>query len=326
VRVAATTTWLHRDHSQSVRLRTNGAGALLEAAAYSPYGMQAPALTISRGYIGEKHDPETGLIYLNARHLDPVLARFISPDDWDPTEAGVGTNRYAYVANDPINKSDPNGHSINDAGYETAAEFAANYAAGNYSSSASFSGMSDNFAGEAETASAAAPQVRVQVAGKLTKELAEALLEQMIVAARKQAVQDAWRKERDLIANNLPGTRIWTQEQKLQLLEHGRVPGFDGHHINTVNGNTLALAGDHRNIQFLTKAEHARLHAAAGGTQVPISGLPLLDRTGGGRLGPTTLSSGRTIFSMAGLAAALTAVDEFLTWTSLNPFDSHPAY
>lgn len=37
-------------------------------------------------------------------------ARFISPDDWDPTKPGVGTNRYAYSENDPINKSDPNGH------------------------------------------------------------------------------------------------------------------------------------------------------------------------------------------------------------------------
>ncbi|MBB3743091.1 hypothetical protein FHX10_002584 [Rhizobium sp. BK591] len=37
-------------------------------------------------------------------------ARFISPDDWDPTMEGVGTNRYAYSGNDPINKSDPNGH------------------------------------------------------------------------------------------------------------------------------------------------------------------------------------------------------------------------
>ena len=39
-----------------------------------------------------------------------VNARFISPDDWDPTMEGVGTNRYAYSQNDPINKSDPSGH------------------------------------------------------------------------------------------------------------------------------------------------------------------------------------------------------------------------
>ena len=107
---AAVTTWLTRDHSQSIRLRTDAAGALLEAAIYAPYGAQSPGLTIAKGYIGERHDPETGLLYLNARYHDPVLGRFLSPDDWDPTIPGVGTNRYAYAANDPINLSDPSGH------------------------------------------------------------------------------------------------------------------------------------------------------------------------------------------------------------------------
>ncbi|MER8615174.1 polymorphic toxin type 24 domain-containing protein, partial [Mesorhizobium sp. M1136] len=36
----------------------------------------------------------------------------ISPDDWDPTKEGVGTNRYAYAQNDPVNKTDNNGHSL----------------------------------------------------------------------------------------------------------------------------------------------------------------------------------------------------------------------
>jgi len=37
-------------------------------------------------------------------------ARYISPDSFDPTQPAVGTNRYAYAGNDPINNSDPNGH------------------------------------------------------------------------------------------------------------------------------------------------------------------------------------------------------------------------
>lgn len=44
-------------------------------------------------------------------------ARFISPDPMDPTLPGVGTNRYAYSLNDPINKSDPNGHVAGKADY-----------------------------------------------------------------------------------------------------------------------------------------------------------------------------------------------------------------
>jgi hypothetical protein len=36
---------------------------------------------------------------------------FIQPDWWEVTKAGVGTNRYSYSGNDPINKSDPSGHN-----------------------------------------------------------------------------------------------------------------------------------------------------------------------------------------------------------------------
>ncbi len=57
-----------------------------------------------------------GLRFLaGADPAGPVeLVRFISPDPWDPTIPGVGTNRYAYAHNDPINKSDPSGHEVTD--------------------------------------------------------------------------------------------------------------------------------------------------------------------------------------------------------------------
>ena len=41
----------------------------------------------------------------------PHLARFLSPDTWDPILAGVDFNRYAYAGNDPVNGSDSNGHA-----------------------------------------------------------------------------------------------------------------------------------------------------------------------------------------------------------------------
>ncbi|PCJ10115.1 MAG: hypothetical protein COB16_02185 [Rhodobacteraceae bacterium] len=36
---------------------------------------------------------------------------FIQPDWFDPTEPGVGTNRYSYSANDPVNKFDQGGNA-----------------------------------------------------------------------------------------------------------------------------------------------------------------------------------------------------------------------
>lgn len=62
------------------------------------------------GFIGERYDEVASLQYLNARYYDPELAMFIQPDWLDPTEPGVGTNRYAYSANDPVNLSDPSGN------------------------------------------------------------------------------------------------------------------------------------------------------------------------------------------------------------------------
>jgi RHS repeat-associated protein len=90
---------------------TNMSGAVTERLGYAAFGEAKPTTSMPKGFIGERPDVETGLIYLNARYYDPALGRFISPDDWDPTLAGVGTNRYAYAQNDPVNKADPNGHN-----------------------------------------------------------------------------------------------------------------------------------------------------------------------------------------------------------------------
>ncbi|CAM5352502.1 hypothetical protein MAUB1S_06081 [Mycolicibacterium aubagnense] len=103
--------FLHRDHLASVRIVTDAAGAVVESTGYAAYGERLnTGFQTQKGYIGERFDPETGLLYLNARYMDPALGRFLSPDDLDPVKEGVGTNRYAYAGNDPINKSDKNGH------------------------------------------------------------------------------------------------------------------------------------------------------------------------------------------------------------------------
>ena len=110
-----------RDHQASVRLETDASGALANATSYAPFGAQnavtikptaAGAIPENRQYIGEHEDGETGLIYLHARYFDPLLARFVSPDWWDAFKPGVGTNRYAYAGNDPVNRSDAGGHDV----------------------------------------------------------------------------------------------------------------------------------------------------------------------------------------------------------------------
>ncbi|MEL7343949.1 MAG: RHS repeat-associated core domain-containing protein [Pseudomonadota bacterium] len=68
----------------------------------------------TKGWIGEHYDEDAGLQYLNARYYDPELGLFIQPDWWEVTRPGVGTNRYSYSFNDPVNLMDPGGNLATD--------------------------------------------------------------------------------------------------------------------------------------------------------------------------------------------------------------------
>jgi RHS repeat-associated protein len=112
----AAATWLHRDGLASVRVLTDAAGAKIEAALYKPFGepsewvLPGNAAPESKGWIGERYDADAGLQYLNARYYDPDLSLFLQPDWFEVTKAGVGTNRFSYSFNDPVNKFDPGGN------------------------------------------------------------------------------------------------------------------------------------------------------------------------------------------------------------------------
>jgi len=116
--VAEATSYLHRDHLSSVKMITNAAGQPEQSTAYTPYGdpdtttLIAQSTPEEHSFIGERFDASTGLMYLNARYYDPALGRFIQPDWWEVRQPGVGTNRYTYSFNDPVNLSDRNGHHV----------------------------------------------------------------------------------------------------------------------------------------------------------------------------------------------------------------------
>jgi RHS repeat-associated protein len=118
-REGANTDFLFKDHLASNRVSMRMGSPSITRLDYGPYGQPLasngttlPAIgqPQTKGYIDQRYDPETGLQYDHARYMDPLLARFITPDTWDPMLAGVDVNRYAYAGNDPINGSDANGH------------------------------------------------------------------------------------------------------------------------------------------------------------------------------------------------------------------------
>jgi RHS repeat-associated protein len=67
-------------------------------------------LLIDRGYTGHEHLKTVGLIHMNGRIYDPMLCRFLSPDNFvQDHENTQNYNRYGYVLNNPLIYTDPSG-------------------------------------------------------------------------------------------------------------------------------------------------------------------------------------------------------------------------
>ena len=77
--------------------------------------------------------------------------------------------------------------------------------------------------------------------------------------ARRNAVRKAWQNEVSLVQSTGRGTRNWKAMEIDELLTTGKVKGYVGHHMKSVKGYPN-LAGDPRNIQFLTRQEHFAAH------------------------------------------------------------------
>jgi RHS repeat-associated protein len=92
---------------------------------------------------------------------------------------------------------------------------------------------------------------------------------------RQAAVRQAWRQEQQLVATKGEGTVDWTPAQKAELLQTGKVSGYEGHHINSVNGSP-ELAGDPNNIKFV-EGRAGNLAEHGGNFQNPTTG-ELLNR------------------------------------------------
>lgn len=82
--------------------------------AYSAYGDQSAQQEVATGlgFNGQLREMRTRWYLLGNgyRAYNPRLMRFHSPDSWSPFGRG-GLNAYVYCVGDPVNRSDPTGHS-----------------------------------------------------------------------------------------------------------------------------------------------------------------------------------------------------------------------
>ena len=83
---------------------------------YDPYGNLTSGTADGvnyYGYNGESTNAKTGLQYLRARYYDAENGTFTTEDsDLGTTENPLTRNRYDYTTNNPLNYSDPTGHSL----------------------------------------------------------------------------------------------------------------------------------------------------------------------------------------------------------------------
>lgn len=109
----ATMYYVHKDHLGSIVSLTDNEGVAVFSASYDAWGKQTVSLnTIGfyRGYTGHEHLPEFGLINMNGRMYDPVLGRFLSPDNYvQAVDFSQSFNRYSYCVNNPLRYTDPSG-------------------------------------------------------------------------------------------------------------------------------------------------------------------------------------------------------------------------
>jgi RHS repeat-associated protein len=97
--------WYQLDGLDSVIALTDESGAISDALLYEEYGQQLVSMSELQvfAYTGQDYDVETGLYHFYARYYDPTNGIWLTQDPYRDISF---TNRYVYVANNPVNLYD----------------------------------------------------------------------------------------------------------------------------------------------------------------------------------------------------------------------------
>ncbi len=116
--------YTYTDYQGNLMTVTDAAGKEKERYAYDPWGLRKnptnwsvtdtrTSFLFSRGYTMHEHLDDFGLINMNGRMYDPLMAQFLSPDPYIQAPGSwMNYNRYAYCWNNPLMYTDPTGEYV----------------------------------------------------------------------------------------------------------------------------------------------------------------------------------------------------------------------
>ncbi|MCG7564648.1 RHS repeat-associated core domain-containing protein, partial [Pseudoalteromonas sp. McH1-42] len=122
----ATTRFMLDDHLGSTHVIADASGKKEQVMSFDVFGARRNATTWARdfsdqnkftskltlrGYTGHEQMDEVGLVHMGGRIYDPILGRFLQADPMVQAPNNIqNLNRYSYVMNNPLNKTDPSGY------------------------------------------------------------------------------------------------------------------------------------------------------------------------------------------------------------------------
>ncbi|MDD2528955.1 MAG: RHS repeat-associated core domain-containing protein [Lentimicrobiaceae bacterium] len=107
------TTLLRESDGQKFEMSFDAWGNRRDSATWENYTTTFPDFVIDRGFTGHEHLDVFGLINMNGRVYDPVVARFLSPDPYIQAPGmPQNYNGYVYALNNPLVYTDPSGEII----------------------------------------------------------------------------------------------------------------------------------------------------------------------------------------------------------------------